>query len=171
MMILAIISKLPTDLKDVQHILPFWFTFLYYFAWVIGTALVLSLIIYLCAKLFRYLQSIPAKDSFKSETAKERRYSKVELYRDLKIIMNNTINNDAYRFGLHRMSAVMKMYFEIALDKQIEEMTAKEIRTHVTERKELGKYFTELTVVQFRSYDPDKEEFMGYYRKALTLVR
>jgi len=170
MTIIAIISKLPNDLKDVQHILPFWFTYLYYFAWTVGIALVAILLIYLFSKLYKYMQSLPAKKHV-AAMVKERSYTRLQLNTDLKIIMDNAINNEEFRMGLHRMSGVMKSYFEIALKKEIEEMTAKEIRTHVKERKELGHFFTELTVVQYGISDPDKEEFLMYYKKAQKLVR
>jgi len=169
--ILAIISKLPIDLKDVMHILPFWFTYLYYFLWIAGIAVVVILIIFLSSKLIQYLQSLKVKEDFASETARERSYTKIELSRDLKLILDKSIKNSEYRFGLHRMSAILKTYFEILLKKDIEEMTAKEIRTHVKEKKRIGVFFTEITVTQFRNLEPDKEEFVGYYKKAVDLIR
>lgn len=169
--IIAIISKLPTDLEDVRHILPFWFNYLYWFIVIVGLAVVLSLIIYLGSKLIKYLQAQQLSEKFRAKEERERCYTKIELLRDLKIIMNNSLNNEDFRFGLHRMSAVLKMYYEIMLKKEIEEMTASEIKFHVHDRKELGNYFTELTVIQFRIHEPGREDFMGYYNRALKLVR
>lgn len=166
----AIVSKLPNDLEDVRHILPFWFNYLYWFVVILGMAVVLSLGIYLTSRLIQYLQAQKAVENFASVTAGKRRYSKGELIRDLKIIMTSTLNNKAYRLGLHRMAAVLRKYFEILLGKDIEEMTAHEILTQVQEQKELGKFFTELSLIQFAATAPNRKLFMQYYKKGLELV-
>lgn len=165
-----IVSKLPQDFYDVMRILPFWYTYLYYFLWVGGIALVLILLIYLGSKLVSFIQSRPPK-KFESQYSQDRRFSKVELRRDLRIIMENTKKNEEFRGGLHRMSSVLKTYFEILLKIDIEEMTAKEIKTHVKEKKDLGVFFTELTVSQYALEEPDQEKFISHYNKALKLIR
>jgi len=167
---IAIISKLPKDLYDVQHILPFWFTYLYWFLWFAGITLVFILLIYLGAKFVHYLQGLPTDEDAKFKLEQDRRFSKIELRRDLKVIFDNSIKNQAYRSGLHRMSAIIKTYFEILLKKDIEEMTAREIRINVEENKELGEFFTSLTVAQYKISEPEKEEFIQYYESALELI-
>lgn len=153
-----------------MHILPFWYTLLYYMAWVFGTALAIIFVIYLLAKLLRYFNSRP-KPAFASETAKSRSFSSLELKRNLKIIYEESVSTSRFREGCHSMSAVLKTYFEILLSLDIEEMTAMEIKIHVKEKKELGDYFTELTVSQYQHVEPSKEDFDKHYNRALELIR
>lgn len=168
-MILSLITKLPKDLLDVQHILPFWYSILYHLLWILGGAAVLCLVIYLASKFFRYLRSRPPKP-YESRLARERRYSRSQILKDIDEIYKSYLGSKNYRKGLHTLSATLKTYFEVQTKKNIEEMTSSEIREHVTDRKDLGVYFTNLTVVQFQEHDPNENEFIQKYEEGKKLV-
>lgn len=162
-------TKLPIDPFNVMHILPFWVKILYWAAWIVGAALVLSLLIYSITRLLLYLQSKSSMGYF-AKQKKQKLMSREEVLRFLKQILDNSVNQSNYRLGLHRMSALLKSYFEILLKKEIEEMTAAEIRASVKERKDIGTYFTDLTVTQYRIDDPTKDDVVEFYNKALELI-
>ena len=166
---LASLSKLPSDLEEVKHILPLWFTYLYYFLWVVGAALVLCLIIYLISRLLLYLQTQQA-GRFAQKTISERTFSKQELKLKLRHILDESMQSKMFRLGLHRMSGLLKTYFEILLRLEIEEMTALEIKQNVRDKKDMGQFFTELTVAQYQVKEPDELQFSVLYKKALELV-
>lgn len=169
-MILAAISKLPHDLFPVMPILPFWMTILYYSAWVIGSALVLSLILLALKKLFEFLRKTPEVKPVTHQPQK-RRYSKEEVLNDIRLIFDNSLKKGEHREALHRMSACLKSYFEILIKKDIEEMTASEIRDQIKENQKLGRFFTELSVAQYSQTDPSAETLTQSYNQAITLVK
>lgn len=168
-MILNLITKLPQDLLDVQHILPFWYTILYYFLWIAGFAAALCLAIYLLSKFAKYLRSRPPKP-YESRLARERRYSRNQILKDIDEIYKNYLQTQNYRKGLHTLSSTLRTYFEVQTKKNIEEMTAAEIREHVVERKDLGVYFTGLSVAQFQEREPNENEFVQHYEEGKKLV-
>lgn len=170
LILFATLTKLPVDFDGVKHILPFWFTYLYWFLWLCGSALALCLIIFLISRLLLYLQSRP-ENNLNQQIASGRTFSQADLKRDLKAIFNETTKSGMYRMGLHRVSAVMKTYFEVLLKVEIEEMTAAEIKLNVKNREKLGHFFTGLTVFQYQAHEPGKTEFESEYEKALDLVK
>jgi len=165
-----IVSKLPEDLLDVQHILPFWTQYAYWFLWIAGSTLVLILTVQLIAKLLKYLQSLNAGKGYETEKP-ERQFSKGELKRRLKTIHDGTVESKDYRIGLHNISGELKSYFEVLLKRDIEEMTATEIKNALDRRKEVGDFFISMSVLQFRSKKPRKKDFTNTYEKALEIVK
>lgn len=168
-MIIALVSKLPHDLLDVMHILPVWFNLVYNLLWLSGLGLVFFLLGILFLKLVRYLQNSP--NAYVPKITSPRQFSRAELHRQLEIILNNTTKSKNFRRGLHDLSAILKTYFEVLLNKEIEEMTAAEIKTHVREKKDLGDFFIELVVIQYGKMDPEQKNFMEYYNKSVNLIR
>jgi hypothetical protein len=164
-----VFSKLPQDLLDVMHILPFWFKYLYWFLWIAGIALIASLAIHLLMKLFRHLQE--QKAVLEVKKSRERNFSRTELQHELKNIHRDITKSKEYRLGLHRISRIVKTYFEILLKKNIEEMTAKEITNSLHDKKELGIFFTELTVTQFSEDNPEKDDFVKHYEDTFKIVK
>lgn len=153
-----------------MHILPFWYAFIYWFLWIAGAALALIFMIYLLSRLVKHLNTRPARE-FASDAAKHRQFTAIQLKRDLKIIHDDALTTKKFREGCHRMSAVLKTYFEILLKLDIEEMTADEIRVHVKEKEELGMFFTSLTVTQYQHAEPSEEQVTNHYSRALELVK
>lgn len=168
-MLLALVSKLPRDLLDVMHILPVWFNLVYNLLWLTGLGLVFFLLGNLCLKFLRYLKNRPGAYVPKIELP--RQFSRSELHRQLEIILHRTAKSKNFRVGLHELSAVLKTYFEVLLNKEIEEMTAAEIKTHVREKKDLGDFFIELVVIQYGKTEPEQTDFMTCYKKSVELIR
>lgn len=168
-MLLALVSKLPLDLLDVMHILPIWFNLVYNLLWLMGLGLIFFLLGNLFLKFLRYLKNRPG--AYVPKTALPRQFSKSELHRQLEIILNRTTKNKNFRGGLHELSAVLKTYFEVLLNQEIEEMTAAEIKTHVREKKDLGDFFIELVVIQYGKMNPEQKDFMTCYNKSVDLIR
>lgn len=168
-MILALVSKLPFDLLDVMHILPVWFNLVYNLLWLMGLGLVFFLLGNLFLKFLRYLNNRPG--AYVPKTTLPRQFSRSELHRQLEIILNRTTKSKNFRGGLHELSAVLKTYFEVLLNQEIEEMTATEIKAHVREKKDLGDFFIELVVIQYGKVDPEQKDFMTYYNKSVELIR
>lgn len=169
MTLIATISKLPQDLIDVHHILPIWFKYLYMFMWGLGAFLVLSLLINFLVKLVRHLREI---ESARTNVQKKiQGMSEAELKIELAKLLQDVDTTKNFRSGLHRVSSLLKTYFEIRLKKEIEEMTASEILTQVKERKDLGTFFIELQVAQFKSQDPDMREFLEQYNRTVEIVK
>jgi hypothetical protein len=168
-MILAALSKLPDDLLGIRHILPVWFSYVYLLLWALGGFLVLSLLINLAIKLLNHMKEVTA--ARQAIRKKVRNLSKNELKTALTKLLKQTDQDKNYRLGLHNMSSLIKMYFEIRLKKEIEEMTALEIREQIREHNELGAYFTELSHSQYRRDNPGQSDFLGHYNKAVDLVK
>jgi hypothetical protein len=168
-MLFALVSKLPRDLLDVMHILPIWFNLVYNLLWLMGLGLVFFLLGHLCLKFFRYLKNCPG--AYAPKITLPRQFSRAELQRQLEMILSKTNKDKNFRSGLHDLSAVLKMYFEVLLNKEIEEMTAVEIKTHVREKNNLGDFFIELVVIQYGKTDPEQKDFMTCYNKSIQLIR
>lgn len=166
---IAIISKLPKDMLDVEHILPFWFSYLYWFLWALGIILVLALLIYLFVRFVNYFNSLPAGQVRRAMKARE--FTREMLRRELNAILDRTLTAGSFRQGCHDLSAVLRMFFEIQLKKEIEEMTADEIRLEIQERTEIGEYFIALRGLQYRLSDPSKDDFVLQYERTATVVK
>lgn len=162
------LTKLPQNLLDPLRILPFWFAYLYWFLWIAGIALVSILFVHLTIKFIKYLQEQREEKEFKLK--EERRFSKVQLQHALANIKDETLKNKNFRQGLHRISSVLKTYYEILLKKEIEEMTASEIKANIKEKKDLGDFFTELVVIQFASELPKEQDFISYYNQSVKIT-
>lgn len=168
-MILAALSKLPDDLLGIRHILPVWFSYVYLFLWALGGFLVLSLLINLAIKLLTHMKEVTA--ARQAIRKKVRNLTKKELKNALAELLKQTDRDKDYRLGLHQMSSLVKTYFEIRLKKEVEEMTALEIREQIREHDELGAYFTELSLSQYRRDKPRQSDFLGHYNKTVDLVK
>lgn len=166
---LAAISKLPLDLLDVRHIFPPWFRYAHWLVWLVGVFLILSLVVNLIVKFLRYLAE--TRETGVGQVRRPRSMSLQQLKTALSIILTECDKTGDYRYGLHRISETLKAYFEIKLRKDIEEMTAEEIRVNITERNDLGNFFTELCLIQYREHTPSNAEFAALYNKTVDLVR
>ncbi len=165
-----LVSKLPTDLQDVMHILPFWFNYLYRFFLVLSIALVAILLIFAISRLINYLNIINEGKRL-ANTKLPRQMSREEVAKKLLEITALAAKTGNFRTGLHDMAALIKTYFEIALKQDIEEMTALEIKQHIVQRRELGDYFTEITVVQFGFGEPTAEHLKLFMERAVKMIR
>lgn len=168
-MLPAAISKLPTDLLDVRHILPEWLAYLDVIAKGLAFLVVTSLSIHLLVKYFRHRRELDAARA--QVRRKVRSMSPAELKAELTAVLKDAERDKDYRAGLHQMSALIRAYFEISLKKEIEEMTAQEILSEVRERQDLGAYFAELSMVQYKKETPNLGEFVEVYNKAIDLVK
>lgn len=165
-----LVSKLPTDLQDVMHILPFWFNYLYRFFLVLAIALVAILLIFAVSRLINYLNVINEGKRL-AHTKTARQMTRDEVGRKLLEIVAQASQTGNFRTGLHNMAALIKTYFEIALKQDIEEMTALEIKQHIVQRRELGDYFTDITVVQFSFSDPTAADLKIFLERAVKMIR
>lgn len=168
-MILAALSKLPDDLLGVRHILPLWFNYVYLLLWTLGAFLVLSLIINLAVKLLGHMKEVAAARQAIQKKVKS--LTKEELKSALAELLKQADRDKNYRLGLHQMSSLLKTYFEIRLKKEIEEMTAFEIREQIREHGELGAYFTDLSLGQYRREKPGQSDFLEHYNRTVDLVK
>lgn len=168
-MLIAALSKLPSDLLDVRHILPGWLAYLDVIAR--GTIFLAAAILasHLVVKYLRHRRELEAARI--TLRRKIRSMSREQLKTALAVILKDADRDADFRTGLHRMSALIRAYFEISLKKEIEEMTAREILSEVSEREDLGVYFADLSVLQYKKESPDRREFVEIYNKAVDLVK
>lgn len=169
MMLIAALSKLPADLLDVRHILPEWLVYLDVITKGIAYVVVGSLAAHLLVKYVRHRRELAAaRIQLKRRI---RSMSRDQLKAALTAVLKDTERDSDFRMGLHKMSALIRTYFEISLKKEIEEMTAQEILIEVREREDLGMYFKELSMVQYKKQTPNRGEFVEIYNKAVDLVK
>jgi hypothetical protein len=163
------ITRLPLDLLEVQHILPFWFTYLYWFLWTLGIAVVAFLVIFLFTKLIGYLNSLPAARAKQRLLARE--FPRERLKMAIAKIRDDTLHSGSFRQGCHQLSALLRTYYDIHLKKDVEEMTATEIQREIKERTDLGDYFVAMRGLQFQSLSPTEEEFRQQFDLTLKVVK
>jgi hypothetical protein len=168
-MLIATISKLPSDLMDVRHILPGWLVYLDVIARGLALLAAAALASHLVIKFLRHRRELDA--ARQKLRLKIRSMSREELRTALAAILKDAERDKDFRAGLHRMSALIRAYFEISLKKEIEEMTAREILAEVSERQDLGTYFAELSMIQYKEESPDRSEFVEIYNKAVDLMK
>lgn len=168
-MLIAAISKLPRDLIDVRHILPEWMSYLaLIFKW-LALFLILSLAADLVVNYLRHRRELAAARV--AVKKRVRAMSAAQLRAALADILKNAEESRDFRQGLNKMSVVMRTYFEIKLRKDIEEMTAAEIKAAVSDRADLGAYFAELAAVQYRREAPARGELAALHNKAVDAAR
>lgn len=169
MRFMSAITRLPKDMLDVEHILPFWFTYLYWFLWVLGIALIAGLLIYLFVKTIGWLNSLNVDNKKKRELARE--FSRERLKTIITKIKESTLKDAHYREGCHQLAATLRKFYDIHLKKDIEEMTATEIQREIRERTDLGEYFMAMRALQFETGEPSKEDFLEKLELTMKVVR
>ena len=83
----------------------------------------------------------------------------------IEIIQKNYSSNFQYRDGLHELSALMRSHFESKTGIEIEEMTSHEISKRIKDKK-VGKFFYNLSSLQFGKENPMKSEFDEVFTEA-----
>jgi hypothetical protein len=86
----------------------------------------------------------------------------------LKAILDKYIKLQEYREGLHEVSEYMKTLIEKRTGFEIEEMTAEEMATAISDKTILD-YFIKLEIIQFGKENPNKENLKWAVTKGLDI--
>jgi hypothetical protein len=157
------VENLPYTLAEPLHILPWWFTLVFWALLIILLALLLKKYL---GRIKEILQRLLHREPLPGRGRKKGH----RIIPVIEEIEGENLKRKTYRKGLFELSEVMKSHMERASGLQVEEMTSGEISRFLRIR-EPGKFFRQMDLLVFREKNPGRKEFVTMFGRAKKLAK
>jgi hypothetical protein len=157
------VETLPYTLAEPLHILPWWFTLVFWALLIVLLALLLKKYL---ARLKEFIRKLIEKGPLPGGEGKKGH----RIIPVIEEIEDENLAGKTYRKGLFELSKVMKSHIERVSGLQVEEMTSGEISRYLRIR-EPGKFFKQMDLLVFREKNPGRKEFVRMFGRAKKLAK